>query len=191
MAPSVARRDAGFAKCSPVVGGPFPGKAIGDVQADWLILDTLANGSSRVRSRAFVTAGGTLMRGFLSKLLGDRGERQAERFLRGQGFRIKARQYRTRFGELDLVCLDGDCTVFVEVKTRRSTSAGTPEEAVTRDKQTRLTRMALAYLRRFSLLEKPARFDVVSIVWPEEAREPIVEHYRNAFAPIGSGQMFS
>jgi len=131
------------------------------------------------------------MRGWLAKLLGNRGERWTARYLRRQGFRILDRQHRSRFGEIDLIALDGECVVFVEVKTRRSTSAGHPTEAITRTKQQQLTRAATAYLKRHHLLEHSARFDVVSLFWPVDGSKPEVTHYRNAFAPTGFGQMYS
>lgn len=131
------------------------------------------------------------MRRWLKKLLGNRGERVAARFLRQAGFRIVARQYGNRWGEIDLIALDGETIVFVEVKTRRSDSAGHPAEAVTFKKQQTMTRMALSYLKRRGLLERSARFDVVAITWPLEAGEPKIEHFRNAFSPTGFGHMFS
>lgn len=132
-----------------------------------------------------------LLRGWVTRWLGDAGERRAARYLRAQGYRILARQYRTAFGEIDLIALDGQCIVFVEVKTRRSRAAGLPEEAVDGAKQAQLTRLALAYLKRRGLLDRAARFDVVAILWSEGAREPQIVHYRNAFPPVGRGQMFS
>ena len=131
------------------------------------------------------------MRGLLARWLGDRGERAAARYLRRQGFKILARQHSNRLGEIDLIALDGDCVVFVEVKTRRSDSAGLPVEAVTPEKQRQLTRLALAWLKQHNLLENRARFDVVAILWPENSREPEITHYRNAFEPVGFGQMYS
>lgn len=131
------------------------------------------------------------MRGILAKFLGDDGERLAAQFLRRQGFKILARQYHTKLGELDLICREGETIVFVEVKTRRSDAAGRPEEAVTFAKQKQLTRAALAFLKQHGLLECAARFDVVSIVWPADSGDPSIDHYRDAFPPVGSGQMFS
>lgn len=131
------------------------------------------------------------MRGFWRKLFGDKGERAAARFLRRQGYRIVSRQWLGRYGEFDLIALDGTTIVFVEVKTRRNAALGHPAEAVHRDKQIRMTRQALAYLKRRRLLERRARFDVVSVVWPEGAKEPQIRHYLNAFEPIGYGQFFS
>lgn len=129
--------------------------------------------------------------GWLAGWLGNEGERLAARYLRRQGFRIIARRYRTALGELDLVARDGGCVVFVEVKTRRSEAAGQPFEAVDAFKQAQLTRLALAFLKRYRLLEHSARFDVVSIVWEGNRSEPQIVHYRHAFEPPGLGQMFS
>jgi putative endonuclease len=129
--------------------------------------------------------------GWLAGWLGDEGERLAARYLRRQGYKILARRYRTAMGEIDLIARDGACIVFVEVKTRRSDVAGRPHEAVDSCKQAQLTRLALAFLKRYGLLEQPARFDVISIVWEGTGTEPQIVHYRNAFEPPGRGQMFS
>ncbi|MBX3437865.1 MAG: YraN family protein [Planctomycetaceae bacterium] len=129
-------------------------------------------------------------RGFFNRLLGDRGERAAAKFLRRQGYRILARQSRSRIGEIDLIALDGGTLVFVEVKTRSSHAAGHPSEAITLAKQKQLTRAALAWLKRRRLLEQRGRFDVVAITW-NDSGPPQIEHYINAFEPVGSGQMFS
>jgi putative endonuclease len=123
--------------------------------------------------------------------LGQRGEALAARYLRRLGYIIVARGQRDDLGELDLVAVDGRTVVFVEVKTRTSLQAGHPGDAVDEDKQRRLTRLALAYLKRHDLLEQQARFDVVSIVWPQDRRQPVIEHFRDAFEATGQGQMFS
>lgn len=131
------------------------------------------------------------MRGWFKKMLGNRGERRAAKMLKRKGYRILARQHTNRYGEIDLIARDGDSIVFVEVKTRSSRDAGHPVEAVTAQKQKKLTQVALAYLKRRRLLEHRARFDVVTVVWPEDACDPDVEHIENAFEPVGEGQMFS
>jgi len=128
-----------------------------------------------------------ILRAFLNRMLGDRGERAAARYLRQQGFRILLRGYRTSLGEIDLIARDGDTVVFVEVKARRR---GEPAEAVTLEKQRRLTLAALQFLKKNKLLEHPARFDVVTVVWPDDRRPPTIEHFRNAFEPPGHGQFF-
>jgi putative endonuclease len=137
------------------------------------------------------------MRDWLTKLwgkretLGDLGERLAADYLRGLGFEIVARQHLSQIGEIDLIARDGDTIVFVEVKTRQSTAAGLPTEAITPHKQRQMTRAALAYLKRHDLLECRARFDVVAIVLSPDGAKPQITHYRNAFEATGSGQMFS
>lgn len=98
---------------------------------------------------------------------------------------------RDRIGEIDLVAVDGRTVVFVEVKTRRHHAAGHPVEAVDADKQRRVTRTALSYLRRHDLLEHSARFDIVAVTWPDGQPQPDIEHYKDAFEPADRGQMFS
>ena len=131
------------------------------------------------------------MKNLFRKLLGDRGERAAVKYLMKHGVRIVARQYRNSFGEVDIIAQDGKVTVFVEVKTRTSTSDGQPFEAVDLRKQEKITRIALAWLKKHGRLDQPARFDIISILWPEESGEPQIRHFRNAFEATGRGQFFS
>ena len=131
------------------------------------------------------------MRSLLTRILGNKGERYAARYLRKQGYRILCRQHNSQFGEIDLIALDNGCIVFVEVKTRTSLASGHPVEAVNHHKQQKLTQLALAYLKRHNLLDRAARFDIVALIWPRDARRPQLTHYKNAFEPTGSGQMFS
>jgi putative endonuclease len=125
------------------------------------------------------------------KSLGERGEDAAAHFLKRRGYRILARRLDSPLGELDIVAVDGRTVVFVEVKTRQSTDAGHPAEAVDDNKQQRMTRAALAYLKANGLLEYSARFDVVAITWPADLRRPVIEHYKNAFPAAGRGQLYS
>ncbi len=122
-----------------------------------------------------------------NRLLGTCGEREAARYLRDRGLKIVQSSYRTNHGEIDLVAVEGDVIVFVEIKTRRQ---GTPSEAVTLEKQRRLTLAALHFLRKHNLLEQRSRFDVVSILWPDLDQKPDIDHIRNAFKAVGHGQMF-
>lgn len=117
-----------------------------------------------------------------AKNLGDRGEDAACAYLERQGFTLVERNWRTKAGEVDIVALDGDEIVLIEVKTRRSVSAGTPEEAVTPAKQRRYRRLAEEYLARVGDPETRIRFDVVSIlvIAPDRA---LLRHHRNAFVP--------
>jgi putative endonuclease len=147
----------------------------------------------RTRQRTADTnarAGGdmtSIVRAVLNRLLGERGERAAARHLKRQGMRILLRGYRTERGEIDLIARDGDTLVFVEVKARRQ---GVPAEAVTPEKQRRLTNVAFQFMRKYHVLEVPSRFDVVAIVWPDDQTRPQIDHFRNAFEPVGRWQMF-
>ena len=123
----------------------------------------------------------------MNRLLGERGERAAARHLKRHGMRILLRGYRTEQGEIDLIAREGEILVFVEVKARRQ---GVPAEAVTPEKQRRLTIVALQFMRRYNVLEVRSRFDVVAIVWPDDRNPPRIEHFRNAFEPVGRWQMF-
>jgi len=127
--------------------------------------------------------------GWLRRWLGDKGERIAARHLKRQGFRILMRQARNRFGEIDLIAMDGDAIVFVEVKSRRDHKPGSPAEAVDAGKQRRLTRAALAWLKRRGLLGHRTRFDVVAVEW-DAAGRPEVRHFRSAFEAVDFGQMY-
>ena len=125
------------------------------------------------------------------KRLGNAGEECAAQFLEKQGYQILDRQARWRFGEIDLIALHVQIVVFVEVKTRSSLAAGHPTESITKAKQNRITRSALRFLKRRRWLNRAARFDVVSIIWPANGGEPLIQHYLNAFEPTGFGQFYS
>ncbi|MEK0306500.1 YraN family protein [Bifidobacterium favimelis] len=108
--------------------------------------------------------------------LGRLGESYVALWLQSQGWRIMARNWQCRFGELDLVALDPDQVLaFVEVKTRRSTTFGPPEEAVGPAKRTRLRRTAVRWLIACNLdpgcRHKGTRFDVVTLMVGRPDRE--------------------
>jgi putative endonuclease len=114
--------------------------------------------------------------------LGARGEKLACRFLRRNGYKVLHRNFRGRTGgEIDIVCRDRDTLVFVEVKTRTREDFGRPFDAVDRDKQKRLARGGLAWLRLLGDPDILFRFDVVEVILPANA-EPRIELLRNAFA---------
>lgn len=122
--------------------------------------------------------------------LGERGERIAAKFLRRRGYKIIARRSRVRYGEIDIIAVDGRTVVFIEVKTRRSEKLGAPATAVDAQRRRRLVRAATAYLKSYGLLEYPARFDIVEVVWPLDQNTPVVRHHQGAFTAEGKGQFF-
>ncbi|MFO7638943.1 MAG: YraN family protein [bacterium] len=111
--------------------------------------------------------------------VGRRGERLACDCLRRRGYRILATNHRSRLGELDIVCRDGETTVFVEVKTRTSGMFGAPAEAVDARKQERLKRLAEQYLLEHELEAVEVRFDVLAIRLDFDP--PEIEHLEGAF----------
>lgn len=113
--------------------------------------------------------------------LGRYGESLACAELERRGYAVLARRYRTRFGEIDIIASDAGAIVFVEVKARMSGRFGDPAEAVTSQKQRRLTSMAEDYLSRHNLLERPCRFDVVAVETDTPA--PSITLYKDAFRP--------
>lgn len=115
-----------------------------------------------------------------TKARGDRGEAAVAAYLEQRGCRILSRQWRCRFGELDLVARDKTGTVcFVEVKLRREGGIGLPREAVNRRKQDHLRIAAGAYLSTFDI-DDPARFDVAE-VYVRQDGSLRVEYLEDAF----------
>lgn len=114
-------------------------------------------------------------------VLGRWGEQLAVEHLAGAGLEVLARNWRCREGELDVVAREPDGTVvFVEVKTRSGTAYGTPAEAVTRAKATRIRGLACRWLLDHPAGGVPLRFDVVEVV-RLPGRLPVVTHLRAAF----------
>ena len=112
---------------------------------------------------------------------GRRGEKLASRFLRSRGYKILYRNFKNRRGgEIDIVCRDGDTLVFVEVKTRGGEEFGRPIEAVDRQKQMRVSKGGLAWLRLLDNPDVTFRFDVVEVLMPDEG-EARCELIQNAF----------
>lgn len=98
-----------------------------------------------------------------AKELGKAAEDDAERFLSEKGYQIIERNYRSRFGEIDIIARDCDVTVFVEVKARRNDNKGSSSSAVTPSKQKKISLTALCYLKEKKLHDQRARFDVVAV----------------------------
>ncbi|MBV9036040.1 MAG: YraN family protein [Acidobacteriaceae bacterium] len=112
--------------------------------------------------------------------LGRRGEDFAHRYLRSAGMTILARNYRPGGGEaeVDIIARDGDITVFVEVKSRRSADYGSPDRQIDENKRCNITRAARSYAARAGITWNQVRFDVVSVIFTEP---PSVVHQQDAF----------
>ena len=112
---------------------------------------------------------------FYKKLLGNAGEKLVEDYLKAQGCKVLKRNYRTPFGEADLIVQDKDEIAFVEVKTRTGNQYGTPREAVGKDKQRRYRQIAQAYGLKTGQ-EPNARFDVAEVY-----ADGKIEYIKHAF----------
>ena len=95
------------------------------------------------------------------KILGKQGEELARQYLRERGYQILGINYHCRFGEIDIIAKQGNCLVFVEVKTRRQ---GVPEEAIDEKKQEHLAKAVDFYLRENDLTDTDFRIDSIGVV---------------------------
>lgn len=112
-------------------------------------------------------------------IVGTEGEDAAVKFMRSRGFRVIDRNFRVKYGEIDIICRQKKMIVFVEVKTRSSNSFGDPFEAVNRHKQRRIAMAAITYLRRKNWEDFLARFDVLAIT--RQNGRTHIEHVPDAF----------
>jgi putative endonuclease len=108
-----------------------------------------------------------------------RGEDAAALYLERRGWRIVERNYRRREGEIDIIATRPGVIAFVEVKTRRSRTFGTPAEAVTTRKRARIRTLAARFVSEHRPRVAELRFDVVDIVW--DARGLSITHLERAF----------
>ena len=111
--------------------------------------------------------------------LGKAGEEAAVSLLKGKGYRILLKNYRTKLGEIDIIAKDKDTICFIEVKTRQTDKFGLPSEAVSRFKQRQISKAALAFLKERNLWDKKARFDIVSIIYSVD--KPKIDLIKDAF----------
>lgn len=105
----------------------------------------------------------------------------AAAYLTGQGYTIVAQNVRSRSGEIDLVARDGDCLVFVEVRTRR-TGDFSPEESVGRLKQRKLASLGTQYVQKVDWGERDWRVDVVAIELDGHDQVVRLDHLKSAVA---------
>jgi putative endonuclease len=116
---------------------------------------------------------------YSKKMLGDFGERLAADHLKKAGLKLIKRNYRCPKGEIDLIMIDGEVTVFAEVRTRASKFRGYAEESIDLKKMDKLRSIAAYYLLEQGFVEwPPVRFDVVAIDW--EGNEPLLRWIKSA-----------
>ena len=116
----------------------------------------------------------------MSRSVGTWGEAQVAYYLRKNRYRLVAHSYHCRFGEIDLIAMDGKTLCFVEVKTRSNLSMGLPREYVNAAKQERIRKTALFYLSEKEL-DCPMRFDVAEVYQSGSGALERIEYIKNAF----------
>ena len=109
--------------------------------------------------------------------IGDIGEDAAVKFLEDKGYKIIKRNFYCRVGEIDIIALCGEETVFIEVKTRKSDAFGSAAEFVTYQKQQKIKKTALYYIGGSDI---PVRFDVIE-VYHQNSEIKSINHIENAF----------
>jgi putative endonuclease len=116
--------------------------------------------------------------------LGETGENLAAAALSDRGYAILERRYRTRHGEIDIIAEHEGTLVFVEVRARATAEFGRAAETVTDAKKRKVTAMAVDYLARHRITNRPCRFDVVAID-QASSNVPEITVYPNAFDAMG------
>jgi putative endonuclease len=110
---------------------------------------------------------------------GVQGEEIAARYLLSKKYAIVQRNYRCRYGEIDIIARKKNVLIFVEVKTRRNYAFGSPLEAVSLKKQRSISSVAQHYIQHEQLSGSAARFDVIAVLLNSSC--PEIEHIENAF----------
>ncbi|WP_294072118.1 YraN family protein [Proteiniphilum sp. UBA1028] len=113
--------------------------------------------------------------------LGWKGEEAAANYLASKGHRIVERNWTFRGYEVDIISEDDGYIVFVEVKTRTSAEWGNPEDFIGKQRMRRMIHAAGLYLK-MNCVDKPARFDVVAVIWNKQHFE--LQHIEDAFLPF-------
>lgn len=102
-----------------------------------------------------------------NRIVGAKQEQVAGAYLKKMGYEILAYNFQTRMGEIDIIARHGEYLVFVEVKYRKTASSGHPLEAISIQKQKKISKCALYYMKMYGLEYMPVRFDVVGILGEE------------------------
>jgi len=113
-----------------------------------------------------------------NKSLGILGEDKASKFLSKNGYKILRRNYKCRYGEIDIIARKKKCIAFIEVKLRSKNSFGGPKSAVGKAKQNKIVYSALNFIKETSLKPEEISFDVIAILVDGK-----IEHIKNAFLP--------
>lgn len=109
------------------------------------------------------------------KKIGEVGEQEAIKYLVRNRYKILIRNFRCRFGEIDIIARDGEYIVFIEVKTRKDCRFGVPSEAVSYHKRHKIIKVAQYYLLQKRLEDINVRFDIVEVIGSLVGDKPVIE----------------
>ncbi len=121
--------------------------------------------------------GGSWMK-FKNRIIGNRGENVAKKYLLNQGYNILDKNYTCNIGEIDIIAEKEGLIVFIEVKSRNSLNFGYPYEAVDRKKQIKLIKVAQNYINYKRIRNTQFRFDIIEVYLKQSNR---VNHIKDAF----------
>lgn len=118
--------------------------------------------------------------------LGRWGENYCEKFLKKQGFMFVARNFKCKYGEIDLIFVNPCPTppeiVFIEVKTRRREGRFRAQDAVLKKQRRRIGHAAKYFIRKYQIKDKQPRFDIIAVFLADKG-PPKTQYYKNAFVP--------
>ena len=115
------------------------------------------------------------------KLIGEFGESLARDYLISKGYRILNMNYRNRFGEIDIVCMNKDLLIFCEIKSRYSNSFGYPIESITCYKQKQIIKLSELYLISKKYYNFNVRYDIIEVIFNTITSSHIINHVQDAF----------
>jgi len=119
------------------------------------------------------------MRGYRQKI-GTWGEKLAEEYLISKGYQVLDRNYRTPYGEIDIIACKAGVVIFVEVKTRSTTAFGLPEGGVNYKKQAHLVDSAHYYIQEHPQLQNGWQVDVIAVQGKPGDKSTELTHFENA-----------
>lgn len=116
-----------------------------------------------------------------NKNIGDYGEDIGITLLKEKGYYILDRNFRNKYGEIDVICKFKDMIIFVEIKSRYNSSFGKPSEAVTYSKQKKIINICKYYIYKNKLFNYNCRFDVIEIYFNTKNDLSNIIHIEDAF----------
>lgn len=116
-----------------------------------------------------------------NKDIGNYGEDISYDFLKKQGYYILSRNFRTRYGEIDIICKKDDLIIFIEIKSRYNYNHGSPIEAITYSKQMQIIKLCKFYIYTNNLTKYNIRFDVIEVFFNIDNNLHSINHITDAF----------